>query len=104
MIRFLLLLFSVICLAWAVIFGVLDLTRSIGASEPVLTPLSAGWDSVAPGTRQDLSDRLGSLHPVLSEPILSTFVSWPAFAVLGALALLLAALAQPRRRRKTRPR
>ncbi|WP_349363307.1 MAG: hypothetical protein ABL307_13995 [Roseitalea porphyridii] len=102
MIRFILVTVSIICLALAVIFAVLDLTRSIGADAPVLTPLAESWDGIAPGTRESLADWLAStVHPFVGDPVLATFVTWPTFAVLAGLALMFGFLARLRRRKRS---
>lgn len=103
MIRFFFRSVAVMCLAVAVIFAVVDVTQSIGASALVLTPLSQSWDFVAPGMRDALAAWLSStVHPFFSDPVLATLVGWPTFAVFGGLALVLALFGRARRRRAFR--
>lgn len=102
MIRFLFRSLAVVFLAVAVIFAVVDVTRTIGASTLTLTPLSQSWDRLAPGSRNDLAEWLAqSAHPILSDVVLANITAWPTFAVFGGLALLIAFLAQVRRKRRT---
>ena len=103
MIRFLLRALAVVCLAVTVIFAVVDITRSVGASALATTPLADGWDALAPGTRDAFAAWLArAAHPFLSDPVLATFAGWPTFAVFGGLALLLALLGNLRRGRGPR--
>lgn len=103
MIRFLLRALAVLFLAVTVIFAVVDVTRSVGASTLTMTPLADSWDGLAPGTREAFGAWLASaLHPLLGDPVLATFAGWPTFIVSGGLALLLALAGGIRRRRKTR--
>ena len=103
MIRFLLRALAVLFLAVTVIFAVVDVTRSVGASTLTMTPLADSWDGLAPGTRDAVGAWLASaLHPLLGDPVLATFAGWPTFIVSGGLALLLALAGGIRRRRKTR--
>jgi len=100
MVRFILRALAVFCLALMVIVGVVDATRSIGVSALTLTLFAESWDVVAPGSRTALGQWLGeAIHPVLADPVLTTVTGWPTIAVFGGLALLLALLGRPRRKR-----
>lgn len=89
MIRFLFRVMASFCFATAIMFTVMDATRSIGASQLVLTPLADSWDLILDGTREQASQWLAAkVHPMASDPVLSTFVSWPTFAVFAGFALL----------------
>ncbi|MCR9122039.1 MAG: hypothetical protein NXH91_07170 [Phyllobacteriaceae bacterium] len=100
MVRFVFRALAVVCLAMMVIVGVVDTTRSIGASALTLTPLADSWDAIAPGSRGAFGQWLGTaIHPVLADPVLVTVAAWPTIAVFGGLALVLALLGRRRRRR-----
>ncbi|MDZ7823027.1 MAG: hypothetical protein U5K75_02585, partial [Ahrensia sp.] len=50
MLRFLFKTMAVMCLAISVMFIIIDATRSLGASELVVTSLSESWTSFAPSS------------------------------------------------------
>ncbi|RST87753.1 hypothetical protein EJC49_03850 [Aquibium carbonis] len=89
MIRFFFRFLSVVSLAVAVILAVIDATRSIAASELVLTPLGTSWFAVSPETL-NLAQAVVQRHvfPALWDPILVTILTLPGFVVFLALALL----------------
>ena len=81
--------------------AVLDATRSIAASELVMTPLATSWIGVSPDTfsavQSFLTDRV---HPLAWDPAAVFVVRQPGFAVFAVLAFLLHAIGhKPRRRR-----
>ncbi len=89
MIRFFFRFLSVVALAVAVILAVVDATRSIAASELVLTPLGTSWFAVSPeslNVAQALVQRY--VFPVLWDPIIVTILTLPGFVVFLVLALL----------------
>lgn len=89
MIRFFFRFLSVVALAVAVILAVVDATRSIAASELVLTPLGTSWFAVSPESlngAQALVQRY--VFPVLWDPIIVTILTLPGFVVFLVLALL----------------
>ncbi len=101
--RFIVRTLALICLAVAVIFIVVDATRTIGAGVLQLTPVAQSWDALAPGMRDTFGNWLSTaVHPMLKEPVLATVASWPTFAVFAFLFVLLSVLARPTRRRLTR--
>jgi len=89
MIRFLFRVLATLSLAVAVIMAVIDATRSIAASEWVLTPLAESWRSVSPDS---LAAAAGFVRdatlPVLWDPVALFVLALPGFAVFAGLALL----------------
>ena len=90
LIRFLFRLASLLVLAVAVIMAVLDATRSIAASELVLTPLGQSWFSVSPGTL-NLAQAVIQRHlaPQIWDPFMIWVLTMPGFAVMAVLSFLL---------------
>lgn len=87
-------------LAAAVILAVVDATRSIAASELVLTPLGNSWFAVSPGTlnlAQALVQRY--VFPGLWDPLIVSILNLPGFAVFLVLALLFYAIGRRPARR-----
>ncbi len=89
MIRFILRLLSTVALSIAVIFGVLDSARSVAASAPVLTPLADSWASGSPMTLAVMRETLQGLWAPLWDPVATTILAMPGFAVFLAIAFLL---------------
>ena len=84
-------------LALAVVLAVLDLTRSVAASELVVTSLDASWTAASAGTRAALE---GSVRRTAGEgawSILLFVLAVPGWAVFGALSALLLWLGRRRR-------
>jgi hypothetical protein len=100
MIRFLLRLMAVVALAVAVIMAVLDATRTIAASELVLTPLNTSWITVSPDTfAAAQAFVIEKVHPLVWDPAIVFILRQPGFAVFAGLAFLLyAAGRRPARR------
>lgn len=98
MIRFLLRLLATFSLAVAVVFGVLDATRTVAASQLVTTPLAESWQAGMPGsfdaTQSFVRDNLSS---AVWDGIAGTVLQIPGFAIFLMLALLLYALGRSRR-------
>lgn len=83
-----------------VIYAIVDLTRSIGASSIAVTPVVDLWDAIAPQSHVDFGQWLAErVHPMAADPVLSTLLGWPTVAVLAGLAILFALLGRKRRRR-----
>ena len=100
MIRFIFRTISVFCLALAVMFLIIDATRSVGISEVVWTPLANSWERFVPNTLELSSQWLAdTVHPFLNDPVLVTMLSWPTFAVFAGLAVLFYIIGHRRRRR-----
>lgn len=90
MFRFLFRLMAMVALAVAVIMAVLDATRTIAASELVLTPLNTSWIAVSPetlGVAQTFV--IEKLHPLVWDPVVVFILNQPGFAVFAVLAFLL---------------
>jgi len=101
MIRFLLRLLSLVALAVAVVMAVVDATRTVAASALVTTPLGMSWEATSPSTlaatRIFVEQHLGQ---AAWNPVVTTVLSAPGFAVFLVLAFVLAALGhRPERRR-----
>ena len=96
MIGFAVRLLATVLLAGAVVSAVLDITRSIAASAPVLTSLGESGEAVLPalldGVRTGLSQRAAVLVPVLD-----ALLALPTWAVLGVASLSLFWAGRPRR-------
>ena len=90
MIRFLFRALALLALAVAVVMAVLDATRSIGASELMLTPLGVSWYSVSPETL-NLSQAVIQRYtlPALWDPVMIWILTLPGFVVFLGLALIL---------------
>ena len=79
-----------VALSVAVIMAVLDATRSIAASQVVVTPLAASWGSVSPATLAGFEALVRTNLPGFAwDPVVATLLSWPGFAVFCGLALIL---------------
>ena len=100
MIRFLFRLMAMVALAVAVIMAVLDATRTIAASELVLTPLNTSWITVSPDTLAVAQAFVTEkLHPLVWDPVIVFILNQPGFAVFAVLAFLLYAVGRRPARR-----
>jgi hypothetical protein len=90
---------SFICLAVALVAGVLDLTRSIADRAMVITPLAADWARFSPDSLARVEDMLTKVHPWLWSPGFETLAAAPSWAVFAALSLIFAAAVRTRKRR-----
>ncbi|MEO9339516.1 hypothetical protein ABFT80_19030 [Mesorhizobium sp. SB112] len=103
MFRFLFRLAASIALAVAVIMAVLDATRTVAASQLVLTPLATSWVTVSPETletaRAFVSEKV---HPLLWDPAIVTVLKLPGFVFFAILAFLLYAVGHRPERRSGR--
>ena len=88
-------------LAAAMILLVLDGTRMLASSALVISSLADNWNEFLPGTLQSLQTFVEtSVNPLLWDPVITTLLSWPGWAVLGGLGIVLALLGRtPNRRR-----
>jgi hypothetical protein len=103
MFRFLFRLLALCALAVAVIFAVLDATRSIAASTLVATPLNTSWIDVSPGTLATAHDFVArNIHPLAWDPVIVRILDLPGFAVFALLALLFHAMGHRPGRRTNR--
>ena len=102
MFRFLFRFMAMVALAVAVIMAVVDATRTIAASELVLTPLNTSWLAVSPDTFAALQILVAEkAHPLLWDPVIVSILALPGAVVLAVLALLLFAVGRKPDRRGT---
>lgn len=100
MLRFIIRTISVFSLAVAVMFLIIDATRSVGVSEIVWTPFIETWSQFFPDTLTNFSDWLSTtVHPFLNDPLLATLLNLPTFAVFAGLSALFYIIGYKRRRR-----
>ena len=103
MFRFLFRLMAMVALAVATIMAVLDATRTIAASELVLTPLRGSWNAVSPSSLDGFRAFVAEHgHPLIWDPVIASVLNQPGFVLFGLLALLLYAIGRrpkPRARR-----
>jgi hypothetical protein len=100
MIRFLFRALATVSLAAAVIMAVVDATRTLAASELVMTPLAESWAAVSPATFARLRDFVVTMvHPLVWDPAMLAVLALPGFAVFAVLALIFYAIGhRPERR------
>lgn len=77
-------------LALALVLLVSDGTAMLAADSFVFTPLATTITSFFPGLLDSAQAALAALHPLLWEPAITTLLSWPGWAVTGAIGLALA--------------
>jgi hypothetical protein len=99
MVRFLFRFLATLSLAIAVVMAVIDATRSVAASNWVMTPLGVSWLAVSPDTLDKAHTAIVAIHPTLWDPITVFVLKAPGFAVFAALALLLYAIGRRPARR-----
>ncbi len=100
MIRFLLRFLGFWLLAGGFVALVVDGTRSIAASELVVTSARAGWTAISAGSYGQMEAHLSALAPWLWADIVSPLLDFPLFVVVAVLGLLLMALGRaPRKSR-----
>lgn len=103
MIRFVFRCLATLVLAAAVIMAVLDATRSVAASQLVLTPLASSWEFASPRTFEAARDFVEThIHPMVWSLLADHLLSLPGFVVLLVVAFLLFALGRPPARRGPR--
>ncbi|KXF78854.1 hypothetical protein ATN84_03575 [Paramesorhizobium deserti] len=99
MVRFMFRALAVAALALAVIFAVLDAARSIGASKFIATPFVDIWTSASPQTLADAKALTTHYISALAwDPVLVWMLDWPAWLILGVLALIFYAVGHRRER------
>ena len=97
MFHFIFKILGLIVLALAVVLAVLDITRSITASEITLTPLASTWNSVSRDTLLDFRDLvLTWTHVYLWDPVLLFILQLPSWLVFWLLAMVFLKLGQRR--------
>ncbi len=93
--------FGLFFLAIALVSAVIDTSRSIAASKPVITAFGATWKALAPASLSAAKTVIEqNLNPFFWDPVMLWLLSWPTWAIFGFLAFAIFALG--RRRRKTR--
>lgn len=98
MIRFFLRFLGFWVLAGGFVALVVDGTRSIAASDLVVTSARAGWTAVSAGSYGLVEARLSALAPWLWADLVSPVLDFPLFVLLAVLGLLLMALGRGRKR------
>ncbi len=100
MIKFLFRFMGLFLLAVAVILAVIDATRSVAASELVMTPLGQSWFAVSPSTI-NLAQALVQRYtlPVIWDPAIVWVLTMPGFTVFAVLAVLFLQIGTRRRKR-----
>ncbi|WP_338021472.1 hypothetical protein [Aquibium microcysteis] len=94
-----------VSLAAAVILAVADATRSIAASELVLTPLGTSWFAVSPETL-NLAQAVIQRYVLagLWDPVIVSVLNLPGFVAFLAMALLFYAIGRRPQHRSGRVR
>ncbi len=90
---------SFLCLAVALVAGVLDLTRSIADKTVVVTRLQSDWQHFSPDSLESVQEALTQIHPWLWSPGFVTLLSAPSWAVFALLSFIFAMAVRRRRRR-----
>ena len=100
MIRFLLRTIAFVAFAIAVMFAVIDATRSIGVSAFVFTPFVESFELTAPLLLENLRTWLADNAPdFVSSGALATILASPTFAVFTVVAFLFYAIGRKPARR-----
>lgn len=98
MIRFFLRLLGVFCLAAAFILAIYDGTKSIASDTVLLTSVRALWETLNAASLQNLRPLIErSAAPYLWDPVFVGFLSWPSWAVLAGLGIVLILLGRKKR-------
>ncbi len=91
---------GLLLLAIALITAVIDITKSIGASEIVITQLGATWAMLSITSIQAAQGAIqGHIHPLLWDPVIQWILWWPTWLVAGILALAFLVLGKRRRKK-----
>jgi hypothetical protein len=99
MFRLLFRLAAMVSLSIAVIMAVLDATRTVAASQLVMTPLKTSWNAVSPETMSAAEMFVREkLTPLLWDMGANWLLGLPGFAVFAGLALVLYAIGYRRER------
>ena len=98
MLRFVIRFLGFWLFAGAIILAVLDGARSVAASRVVVTSLSETWASLAPESLTNVEATLErTAVPSVNDFIAAWLLGAPAWAVVGAVALILVAIGRRRR-------
>ena len=100
MIRFIFRTLAVVCFAIALMFVIVDATRSIGVSQVVLTTFAESFELAAPQMLADFEGWFAANAPeFVTADMLAKVLDLPTFAVFAALAVIFYVIG-----RKPRPR
>ena len=99
MFQFLLRATGLVLLAIALVFAILDITRSISASQFVVTALANTIDAMAPGVLSGWREGASSLHPLVWDPVVMTVLTLPTWLVVWFVAMVAMWLGQKTRGR-----
>lgn len=98
MIRFFLRMVGLFSLAAAFILVIYDGTKSIASNSVILTSVRGLWDTLNAASLQSLQPLIEqNLAPYLWDPVMTGFLSWPSWAVLAVLGIVLIVLGRKRR-------
>ncbi len=98
MFHFVFKILGITILALSVVFAVLDITRSITASEIVLTPLGGTWAGVSPQSLAEAEQIVFSWGITwLWDPILVSVLKIPSWLFLLIVAMIFLKLGQQRK-------
>lgn len=88
-------------LALAMILLIADGTHMLAANQILATPLESVVSSVLPGMLDSAQQAIaGDVHPLLWDPVVTTLLSWPGWAVFGVLGIVLALMGRSRSSRR----
>jgi len=96
MFRFFFRVLASLSLAGAVVMAVLDATRSVAASELVVTPLAQSLETAFPNTLEAMRTSLEGFGSYAWDPIALAVLQLPGWVVLSVLAFLLYAVGHRR--------
>jgi len=98
MIRFFLRFLGLMCLAAGFILVIYDGTKSIAGNAVAITTVRMLWDTVNAASLAALRPLIeGNLGALAWDPVFTTFLQAPSWAVLGVLGILLMVLGRRRR-------
>lgn len=98
MIRFLFRFLGLLCLAAAFILVIYDGMKSIAGNALYFTDVRALWDIVNAASLQNLKPAIETkVGPWAWDPVFVTALTWPGWAVLGVLGILLIILGRKKK-------
>jgi len=88
-------------LGLALILLVVDGTRMLAADSFLFSTIGELWDQLAPGARDAMGQSVQTtVHPLLWDPVITTFLAWPGWAVLGGIGIVLMVIGRSRTPRR----
>ena len=88
-------------LGLALILLVVDGTRMLAADSLLFSTLGELWAQIAPDGPAALQESVQTyVHPLLWDPVLTTFLAWPGWAVLGGIGIVLMIVGRARTPRR----